>query len=177
MPNPLPEKSDLQNEKEHPALDTQDEEDCLASVKFFFKPNMTLLPLKLTIFFYCCSAFALLPYLTIHMKDIGISVEHIAIIYAILPFVNLISSPLVGFLADRLGSYTRVLILSLLGDALFFTLLLAIPHVTVIELDQNNDFVMADGPYVHINSTCIDEVENCASLNESVKNVSYNTKK
>ena len=33
-------------------------------------PNMSLLPLKLVIFFYSSSAFALLPYLTIHMKVI-----------------------------------------------------------------------------------------------------------
>ena len=31
-------------------------------------PNMSLLPLKLVIFFYSSSAFSLLPYLTIHMK-------------------------------------------------------------------------------------------------------------
>ena len=109
------------------------EETLCQKVKFALTPNRKLVPLKMTIFFFGCSAFSILPYLTIHMKvrttqrmlvsvpfkiyryfllffisqDIGISVENIAIIYAILPFTSLVSSPLVGFLADRLGSYTK----------------------------------------------------------------------
>ena len=51
-----------------------------------FKINKKLLPLKFTLFFFSASAFSILPYLTIHMKDIGIKVEHIALMYAILPF-------------------------------------------------------------------------------------------
>ena len=39
--------------------------------------NKRLIPLKLTLFFFSASAFSILPYLTIHMKDIGIKVEHI----------------------------------------------------------------------------------------------------
>ena len=37
------------------------------------------------------------------MKDIGIKVEHIALMYAILPFTIFLAPPLVGFLADKLG--------------------------------------------------------------------------
>lgn len=98
----------------------------------WFIPNMTMLPLKLVIFFFSSSAFSILPYLTIHMKDIGISVENIAIIYAVLPFTSLISSPLVGFLADKLGSYTKVIMMSVTGDAILFSLLLLIPKVKYI---------------------------------------------
>ena len=68
-------------------------------------------------------------YLTVHMKDIGISIENIAFIYAALPFTSLISGPLVGFLADHLGSYTKVLLLTLAGDAIFFSLLLTVPGI------------------------------------------------
>ena len=48
----------------------------------------------------------------------------------IIPWISLISSPIVGFLADKLGSYTKVLMLSVVGDAVFYTLLLFIPSVT-----------------------------------------------
>ena len=51
-----------------------------------FTINKKLLPLKFTLFFFSASAFSILPYLTIHMKDIGIKVEHIALMYAVLPF-------------------------------------------------------------------------------------------
>ena len=36
------------------------------------------------------------------MKDIGISVEHIALMYAVLPFTIFLAPPLVGFMADKL---------------------------------------------------------------------------
>ena len=54
--------------------------------KSTFTINKTLLPLKFTLFFFSASAFSILPYLTIHMKDIGIKIEHISMMYAILPF-------------------------------------------------------------------------------------------
>ena len=48
--------------------------------------NKELLPLKFTLFFFSASLFSIIPYLTIHMRDIGIKVEHIALMYAVLPF-------------------------------------------------------------------------------------------
>ena len=49
--------------------ETEEEtEGCCQKLKFALTPNRKLLPLKLTIFFYGCSAFSILPYLTIHMK-------------------------------------------------------------------------------------------------------------
>jgi len=68
-----------------------------------------------------------MPYLTIHMKDIGINDVDIALMYAILPFCVFIAPPLVGFMADKLGNYVRVLLMSIVGCALFHTLLLAVP--------------------------------------------------
>ena len=65
------------------------------------------MPLKLTLFFYSAAAFAILPYLTIHMKDIGISDIDVALIYTILPFCVFLAPPVVGFFADKLGNYTR----------------------------------------------------------------------
>ena len=123
-----------------------------------FKINKKLLPLKFTLFFFSASAFSILPYLTIHMKDIGIKVEHIALMYAILPFTiffgknNLViinsklsfwkkmsnylffvsAPPFVGYMADKLGSYTRVLVLTLLGSGVFHTVLLFLPSVSEV---------------------------------------------
>jgi len=99
----------------------------LSRLKFWMRPNRKTLPLKLVIFFFACSSFSFIPYLTVHMKDIGITIEDIALIYLILPFANLVSNPLTGFMADKLGSFTRVIIMALVGDAVFFSLLLAVP--------------------------------------------------
>ena len=67
--------------------------------------NMNLLPLKITLFFFNGASFAIMPYLTIHMKDIGINDVDIALMYAILPFCVFIAPPVVGFFADKLGNY------------------------------------------------------------------------
>ena len=47
--------------------------------------------------------------------------------YAILPFCVFIAPPVVGFFADKLGNYIRVLLMSIVGCAFFHSLLLAVP--------------------------------------------------
>jgi len=106
---------------------------------------MNLLPLKFTLFFFNGASFAIMPYLTIHMKDIGINDVDIALMYAILPFCVFIAPPIVGFFADKLGNYMRALLVSIVGCAIFHTLLLAVPtnlsHVdyphTTLTMDNN----------------------------------------
>ena len=88
-------------------------EDQKSWVQKTFHINKNLLPLKLTLFFFSASAFSILPYLTIHMKDIGISVEHIALMYAVLPFTIFFAPPLVGFMADKLVRKSQFLKVSL----------------------------------------------------------------
>lgn len=70
---------------------------------------------------------AILPYLTIHMKDIGLSLSQIGIIYAVLPFTSFLGPPLLGFMADKLGQYKAVLILATFINGLSHSLLLAVP--------------------------------------------------
>ena len=114
-------------------------------MKEFFKVNPKLIPLKLLIFFWSSAAFSILPYLTIHMKDIGISIDHIALIYAILPFTIFIAPPAVGYLADKLGSFTRVLFIMFLGAGIFHSLLLLVPSsMTVTRAPAEVKFSMAN---------------------------------
>ena len=87
-----------------------------------FKVNKSLLPLKLVLFTYYGGKFAfifiiciyfivalhyfiaiifvaaacILPYLTVHMRQIGITVEETAIIYAVLPIVGFLGPPTAG---------------------------------------------------------------------------------
>ena len=96
-------------------------------LKSIFSIDWKFVPLKLQIFLWGSAAFSILPYLTIHMKDIGLSIDHIALIYAVLPFTIFIAPPAIGFLADKLGSFTRVLFLTLLGTGIFHSMLLFVP--------------------------------------------------
>jgi len=127
--------------------------------------NKTLFPLKMTLFFFSASAYAILPYLTIHMKDIGISDLDIALIYTILPFCVFIAPPIVGFFGDKMGNFKRVLQLSVLMTGLFHTLLLAVPKNTVHKVFPDtsvnlvgNNVLLSWQPCLPDNATSLPEI-------------------
>uniref|UniRef100_A0A1I8PID4 Major facilitator superfamily associated domain-containing protein n=1 Tax=Stomoxys calcitrans TaxID=35570 RepID=A0A1I8PID4_STOCA len=78
--------------------------------------------------FFIAATSSLLPYLTIHMQSIGLTVEEIAIIYLALPFTTFLSPPITGFLVDKFGKYKPVVVMSLLLNAIFHHSLLFIPQ-------------------------------------------------
>lgn len=49
--------------------------------------------------------FVLYPYLTIHMRELGINVEETAIMSAVTPVVSIVMPPLAGMLADKIGNF------------------------------------------------------------------------
>lgn len=54
---------------------------------------------------YCVALYVLYPYLTIHMRELGISVEEAAIMSAVTPIVAIIMPPIAGVVADRIGNF------------------------------------------------------------------------
>nr|CAD7609604.1 unnamed protein product [Timema genevievae] len=49
--------------------------------------------------------YVLYPYLTIHMRELGINVEETAIMSAVTPIVAIVMPPLAGMVADRIGDF------------------------------------------------------------------------
>lgn len=47
----------------------------------------------------------LYPYLTIHMRELGINVEETAIMSAVTPVVAIVMPPIAGIIADRIGNF------------------------------------------------------------------------
>ena len=47
----------------------------------------------------------LYPYLTIHMRELGINVEETAIMSSVTPVVGILMPPLAGLLADKIGNF------------------------------------------------------------------------
>ncbi|XP_015601775.1 uncharacterized protein LOC107270873 [Cephus cinctus] len=92
-----------------------------------------LLPLKLIFFVQASTLYVLYPYLTIHMRELGINVEETAIMSAVTPFVAIVMPPLAGLLADRIGNFKILLSLfsSLGGGAALLLLLVPVGRVTV----------------------------------------------
>ncbi|EFX74053.1 hypothetical protein DAPPUDRAFT_252370 [Daphnia pulex] len=110
---------------------TGSEKDTLPSrwdqVKGHLRVNRALLPLKAVMFlFYGAFSAVLLPYITLHMLQIGITIEEVGIIYAVLPFASCLGPPIAGMIADKIGNYKVVLMGSIFATAGFHTLLLTI---------------------------------------------------
>ncbi|KAL1123137.1 hypothetical protein AAG570_002225 [Ranatra chinensis] len=106
-----------------------------------------LLPLKLLFFVHSSTLYVLYPYLTIHMRELGINVEETAIMSAVTPVVAIVMPPLAGLIADRIGNFKVILSLfSALGGAVSLLLLMVpvgrvvitYPQRTLLQLACNN---------------------------------------
>ncbi|XP_049817223.1 uncharacterized protein LOC109608343 [Aethina tumida] len=90
--------------------------------------NPNLIMLKLTLFMFYGATSSLVPYLTIHMQSIGLSMEQIALIYLSLPFTTFLAPPLTGYLVDKFGQYKPVVIVSFILTAVLHHSLLFLPQ-------------------------------------------------
>lgn len=126
-----------------------------------------LLPLKAVLFCLFGAHACLIPYMTIHMKDLGISVEETSYIYTFLPFTQIMGSPLAGAVADKLGQYKPVLIISLLLTAAFSTAIMFVPPA-----DNLNEYV--PHRYITWNSSKLNFiVDSCNQVCENNLNITY----
>ncbi|KAG5333814.1 MFSD6 protein, partial [Acromyrmex heyeri] len=111
----------------------------MITTKIFFSriikdfKSKELMPLKLIFFVQASTLYVLYPYLTIHMRELGINVEETAIMSSITPLVAMVMPPLAGMLADRIGNFRILLSLFSAFGGLAALLLLLVPigRVTV----------------------------------------------
>ncbi|XP_032528693.2 uncharacterized protein LOC116778779 [Danaus plexippus] len=106
-----------------------------------------LVPLKILFFMHASTLFVLYPYLTIHMRELGINVEETAIMSAVTPVVSIMMPPLAGMLADKIGNFRLLLALSSLLGGASALLLLAVPvgRITVTFPPQVDLLLSCDG--------------------------------
>ncbi|XP_076032426.1 major facilitator superfamily domain-containing protein 6-like [Oratosquilla oratoria] len=112
--------------------DFQENKSCWETLKKEFRIDRKLLPIKVIIFMFTGGVAAYLPFLTLHMQSLGITVEEIAIIYAVLPVSSLLGPPIAGLLADRFGRYSLVLMVNMVLTAIFHTMLLYVPPMPTV---------------------------------------------
>ncbi|KAL1493310.1 hypothetical protein ABEB36_011388 [Hypothenemus hampei] len=93
----------------------------------WFGINKNLIMLKITLFFLYGATSSLVPYLTIHMQNIGLKMEDISIVYLALPLTTFLAPPITGILVDKFGKYKPVVIVSFLSTAVLHHVLLFIP--------------------------------------------------
>lgn len=93
-----------------------------------YKPNTELVPLKIVLFLWYGGTACVLPFLTVHMRQLGLSVEETAIIYTIIPFAQLLGPHVAGFLGDKYGRYKHAFLSCLVLTALSGSSLLLVPQ-------------------------------------------------
>lgn len=109
MANTRNEESKKYSEGETSAMDSDDEEQTRAKrLMHWMGINPNLIMLKLTLFVMYGATASLLPYLTIHMQSIGLTVPEISFVYLALPFTTFLSPPITGECGIKTEVYTFV---------------------------------------------------------------------
>ncbi|XP_047486779.1 uncharacterized protein LOC125037619 [Penaeus chinensis] len=94
-----------------------------------FTIDKRFIPIKCIIFLFTGGVVAFIPYLTLHMQQLGLNVEEIAIMYAVLPIASLLGPPATGMIADKFGKYNVMFIINIILTGVFHTLMLQVPPV------------------------------------------------
>lgn len=110
--------------------------------------NVPLIPLKITLFCWYAAGACLLPYMTLHMKQLGLTVFEMTIIYAVLPMIQLLGTPIAGFIADKMGNYKPVLLISLGTCIVTTSLIQIVPGRKASEPDDSEESQAADSWYM-----------------------------
>lgn len=76
--------------------DTSERLGCIQRIMMKLRINPNLVMLKVTLFVMYGATASLLPYLTIHMQSIGLTVPEISFVYLALPFTTFLSPPITG---------------------------------------------------------------------------------
>ncbi|KAJ2940630.1 hypothetical protein O0L34_g14735 [Tuta absoluta] len=128
MAKSLDDVSKKNSEDDEMAGDSEEPQSRARRLMAMLHINPNLIMLKVTLFVMYGATASLLPYLTIHMQSIGLTVPEISFVYLALPFTTFLSPPITGFLVDRFGEYKPVVITALILNAAFHHSLLLIPH-------------------------------------------------
>lgn len=102
--------------------------------------NVKLIWVKLIFFLQSAGLVVLFPYLSIHMKSMGFSLEDTAWVTSAMPIADILAPPLAGIIADKLGNFRLfICIITFLNGASSLVLLL-IPRLHVSSWGENVAF-------------------------------------
>ncbi|KAL7301823.1 hypothetical protein TKK_0005430 [Trichogramma kaykai] len=120
-----------------------------------------LIPLKLLFFFNSASMTIFYPYMTLHMRELGINLEEIAVMNGLTPLSTIILPPIAGLIADRIGNFKILLssISALAGAASLLLLLVPVGRVTM----QHPDRVVLNVNCTHELILGMNQVQSCDS--------------
>lgn len=88
-----------------------------------------LLPLRVMLFSFYGGVSCVLPFITLHMSTLGLTADERTWLQMILPFVGCAGPLIGGIIADRIGNYKPLLIVSLLLCAAAYPCLMLVPAI------------------------------------------------
>lgn len=91
--------------------------------------NKPLIPLKLTLFLWFGAAAVLQPFIGLHLKQLGLRVENLAMIYMISPLCTFTGITVSGIIADKIGYSKPVLQAHLILAIITASSMLFIPEL------------------------------------------------
>jgi len=103
-----------------------------------------LIWIKLIFFFQSASLVVLYPYLVIHMRSLGLSVEEVAVVNGVIPVADVVGPPMAGFLADKIGNFRVFMSVLTAVSGGASLLLLLIPPKTHHTLSPGTLFCCSD---------------------------------
>ncbi|KAK3099153.1 hypothetical protein FSP39_000211 [Pinctada imbricata] len=95
--------------------------------RMWYSVNMTFLPIKGFYFSTLAGVGALLPFIALYMRQLGLSQSETGVIYGIMPFIGFLVRPLIGAVSDRSGKPKTMLCISCVLSAIFYVLILVVP--------------------------------------------------
>ena len=82
--------------------------------------NTKMIPIKGFAFFLNLGVMIIFPYLTLQMRNIGLSMQDVSLVYGAVPLTTFLTSPLAGYIGDKIG-YNIVLVVNLIVAGLTAT--------------------------------------------------------
>lgn len=92
------------------------------------KVDITLLPMKGVYFFLYAGCASLMPFITIYMKMLGLSMSETALICGTMPFIHGITRTFIGGLADKLNAHRATMIILCLLTTVFYSGMVFVPR-------------------------------------------------
>ena len=85
---------------------------------------------KIALFLQSAGMVSLYPYLAIHMRSLGFSVEDTALVNLAIPVADIFGPPIAGFISDKIGNFKIFCALITVLNGASSLLLMAIPSLT-----------------------------------------------
>ncbi|XP_071126392.1 major facilitator superfamily domain-containing protein 6-like isoform X2 [Mytilus edulis] len=125
----------------------------------WYKVDLSLLRVKGFYFFTFAAVGALLPFMALYMKQIGMTKSQTGIIYGLMPFVGFLVRPLFGAVADKFQKHKLILVLCCVLTGLCFNLMILIPSKHTEHTKVTTEIVCSQGDSF---------LRDCYHVNESI---------